>query len=125
MSFRLICLLLFLLVGPVSASDDPTPPAAPSPGAAAPDASAQASPTPFRRYEDTGPYHVSNETRPSANRATDACIARRDDVVTIWVKHLHSWLDDPLHKERFPKDAKVSDLIPYLDDVPLRGIHPE
>ena len=86
---------------------------------------AQASPTPFVRYEDTGPYHVSNERRPSANPATDACIARRDDVITIWVKHLKSWLNDPRYKERFPKDAKVSDLIPYLDDVPLKGIHPE
>jgi hypothetical protein len=125
MSLRLTCLLLFLLAGLASASDDPTPLAAPSPGAATPGAAAQASPTPFLSYVDTGPYHVSNDRRPSANPATDACIARRGDVITIWVKHLNSWLNDPLYKERFPKDAKVSDLIPYLDDVPLKGIHPE
>src|ERR1051325_1891594 len=71
---------------------------APSPVTNAPGAVAQALPTPFFRYEDVGPFHVSNERRPSANPATDVCIARRDDVITIWVKHLNSWLNDPRYK---------------------------
>ena len=83
----------------------------------------QASPTPLVGYGDTGAYHVVNERRRTANPATDACVARRDDVITIWVKHLKSWLNDPRYQER--KNAKISDLIPYLDDVPLKGIHPE
>ena len=100
---------LILLAGLASASADSggEPPAAPSPAVTAPGAVAQASPTPFLQYEDTGPYHVSNGTRPSANPASDACIARRDDVITIWVKHLKSWLNDPRYKEQFPKDAKI------------------
>ena len=118
---------LILLAGLASASADPVgePSGALSPVTAVPGVVAQASPTPFVQYEDTGPYHVSNERRPSANPATDACIARRDDVITIWVKHLKSWLNDPRYKEQFPKNAAVSDLIPYLDDVALKGIHPE
>src|SRR4029077_14867125 len=126
MNLRLPSFLL-LLSGLASASADLVgePPGAPSPVTAAPGAVAQASPTPFVRYEDTGPYHAVNERRPSANPATDACIARRDDVITIWVKHLKSWLDDPRYKGQFPDNAKVSDLIPYLDEVPLKGIHPE
>ena len=113
---------LILLAGLASASADSIgePSGAPSP---APGAAAQASS--FVRYEDTGPYHVTNERRPSANPATDACIARRDDVITIWVKHLKSWLNDPRYKEQFPKNATISDLVPYLNDVPLKGIHPE
>src|SRR5947209_4890117 len=101
MNLRLAFFLL-LLTGLASASADSIeqPPGTPSP---APGTVAQASPTPFVRYEDTGPYHASNERRPSANPATDACIARRDDVITIWVKHLKSWLDDPRYKEQFPK----------------------
>jgi hypothetical protein len=67
---------------------------------------------------------VKNESRLSANPNTDPCIARLGDVITIYVKHLNAWLNDPEHKEQFPKDAQLSDLIPYLDDVPLRGIHP-
>ena len=80
---------------------------------------------PFTRYEDTGVFHVRNEHRETKNPATDACIARRDDVICIYTKHLKSWLSDPQLKDRIPKDAKVSDLIPFLDDVPLKGIHPE
>jgi hypothetical protein len=127
MNLRLTSLLI-LLAGLASASADSVgeqPLAAPSPAVTAPGAVVQASPTPFLQYEDTGPYHVSDETRPSVNPSSDACIARRDDVITIWVKHLKSWLNDPRYKEQFPKDAKISDLIPYLDDVPLKGTHPE
>jgi hypothetical protein len=116
-----------LMAGLASAWGDPVAesPSPPSPVAAAPGQVAPASPTPFVRYEDTGPYHVTNERRPTANPATDACIARRDDVITIWVKHLKSWLNDPRYQEDIPKNAKISDLIPYLEDVPLKGIHPQ
>ena len=125
-NLRLSCPLI-LLLGLASASADSVGESLgdPSPATTAEGAPAQASSTPFLRYEDTGPYHVSNESRPSANPATDACIARRDDVITIWVKHLKSWLNDPRYEGQFPKNAKVSDLIPYLNDVPLKGIHPE
>ena len=103
MNLRLTSFLI-LLAGLASASADSVgePTGAPSPFTTPPGAVAQASPTPFFRYEDTGPYHVSNERRPSANPATDACIARRDDVITIWVKHLNSWLNDPRYVEAAP-----------------------
>jgi peptidyl-tRNA hydrolase len=41
------------------------------------------------------------------------------------VQHLNSWLHDPALKERLPKDAKIGDLVPFINDVPLKGIHPE
>lgn len=118
--------LLFLLASFVSAAPNPiaTPPA-PSSAPATPEAMAQASPTPFLRYKDAGPFHVKNERRPSKNQDTDPCRARRGDVITVYVKHLNSWLNDPQHKERFPTNATVSDLILYLDDVALKGLHPE
>jgi hypothetical protein len=92
------------------------PPTTPSP---------TAEPAKFVRYSDTGVYHVKNETRRSANPEADACVARRGDAITIYVKHLHSWLKDPLVTEHLPNNAKISDLVPFLDDVPLKGIHAE
>src|SRR5689334_13640779 len=113
---------LILLAGLASAWADSVveSPSPPAPVTAAAGSMVQASPTPLVGYGDTGAYHVVNERRRSANPATDACIARRDDVITIWVKHLKSWLNDPRYQER--KNAKIGDLIPYLDDVPLKGI---
>src|SRR5215472_129660 len=114
MNLRL-SLLLILLAGLApawadSVSESPSPPASVT---TEPGPVALASPTPFVKYDDTGPYHVTNEGRRSVNSANDACIARRDDVITIWVKHLKSWLNAPRYQER--KNAKISDLIPYLD----------
>jgi hypothetical protein len=127
MNSRLTCSLLFLLTQLVSAQVAlVTPPPAPrSPVTSSAGAVASAASTPFPNYSNTGVYHVQNEHRRSAHPETDPCIARRDDVITIWVKHLKSWLNDPQYKDRFPKDAKISDLIPFIDDVPLKGIHPE
>ena len=132
MNARFACALLILLAGLVSSPADSvvTPPVAPSPVASTPSAAPPLTkeaptPTPFPRYENTGVFHVRNEHRQSKNPETDACIARRDDVICIYVKHLKSWINDPQHIDRFPKDPKISDLIPFLDDVPLKGIHPE
>lgn len=96
-----------------------------APGDAPAVTAAVSSPTPFVRYQDTGVYHVQNDSRPSKSPANDACVARRNDVVCIYVRHLKSWLNDPQQKDRFPKDARIADLVPFLDDVPLKGIHPE
>jgi hypothetical protein len=126
MTSRLTCSLL-LLAGLVAAQaeQDESAAAAPSPLPTSAGAAAQASPPPFPRYIDTGAYHVRNEHRPSKNQETDACVARRGDVICIYVKHLKAWMNDPQNLDRFPKDAKIADLIPFLDDVPLKGIHPE
>ncbi len=112
-------LILFLGLGVSSALADPVSPApTATPGA-------EASPTPFHRYEDTGVYHVRNESHPTTNQDNSPCQARRNDVICIYVKHLKSWLNDPQLKDRLPKDARIGDLVPFLDDVPLPGIHPE
>lgn len=60
MNLRLSCSLLLLLTDLASAQVAPvaTLPAAPSPAPTIPGAVAEASPTPFLRYDDTGPYHV-------------------------------------------------------------------
>ncbi|MEA3187270.1 MAG: hypothetical protein QOD99_1100 [Chthoniobacter sp.] len=136
MNSRLLSPLFALLLGPAfsqAESVEPSgavalPAAAPLSADALPavaEAPAQPTPPPYARYETTGVFHVRNERRPSQNPETDACVARRGDVICVYVKHLNSWLRDPLYKDRFPKDAKIADLIPYLDDVPLKGIHPE
>ena len=123
-----VCLLLFLFAGRAAVGADQavvSPVLSPTPSPSGTGGAAKESATTFPRYGDTGVYHVNNETRPSKNRQKDACVARRGDVVTIYVKHLKAWLNDPRNQDRFPKDAKVTDLIPFLDDVPLTGIHPE
>jgi hypothetical protein len=97
MTFRLTCSLLFLLTDLVSAQVAlVTPPPAPLPPLpTTAGAVASASPTPFSRYENTGVFHVRNECRPSRNQETDACMARRDDVICIYARHLKSWMNDP------------------------------
>ena len=83
------------------------------------------SPTPaFVRYENTVVTHVQNEANRSKAATTDACIARRGDEICIWVQHLNSWLNDPDLKDRLPKDAKIANLVPFINNVPLKGIHP-
>jgi hypothetical protein len=82
------------------------------------------SPT-FGQYEDTGVFHVQNEANRSKTAAKEACIARRGDEICVYVRHLNSWLNDPALKERLPKTAKIEDLVPLINDVPLKGIHPE
>lgn len=84
-----------------------------------------AEPTKYTRYSDAGVFHVQNEAPGRANSEKGACIMRRGDAVTVYVNHLNSWLNDPLLKEHFPKNAKIDDLVLFLDDVPLKGVHPE
>jgi len=78
----------------------------PAPQTSPPKQGQPAEPARFVRYADTGVYHVRNETKRSANPETDACVAGRDDVITIYVKHMHSWLKDPLVSEHLPNNAK-------------------
>jgi hypothetical protein len=91
-------------------------------------ATSRPSPTPSPspvRYEKTGVTHVQNEANTSKTAPNEKCIARRGDTICIWVQHLNAWLTDPVLKERLPKDAKIEDLVPFINDVPLKGIHPE
>ncbi len=61
----------------------------------------------------------------TGTRPDEACTARRGDDICVWVYHLEAWLNDPDVKDRLPKDAKIEDLVPFINDVPLKGIHPE
>lgn len=84
-----------------------------------------ASPTSvYVRFENTVVTHVQNEANNSKAATTEACVARRGDEICIWVQHLNSWLNDPELKDRLPKDAKVANLVPFINNVPLKGIHP-
>lgn len=85
------------------------------------------SPSPgLPRYETSrGVFHVQNEGNRSRNAPNEACTARRGDEICVWVYHLEAWLKDPAVKDRLPKDAQIKDLVPFLNDVPLKGIHPE
>ena len=82
------------------------------------------SPTPFVPYSDTGVFHVQNARDAPTTTQTGPSSAERDDTVTIYVLHLASWLNDPALKQQMPAGAMIQDLIPYLDDVPLKGVHP-
>lgn len=93
---------------------------------AGPDKPGETAPeTKYTRYSDTGVYHIQNDTPGKANQETEGCIIQRGDTVTVYAKHLTSWMSDPVLKEHFPKNAKIDDLVLFLDDVPLKGVHPE
>ncbi|HWM23733.1 MAG TPA: hypothetical protein VNP98_02840 [Chthoniobacterales bacterium] len=78
------------------------------------------------RYEESrGVFHVQNEGTRNKNGPNEACTARRGDDICVWVYHLEAWLKDPDVKDRLPKDAQITDLVPFINDVPLKGIHPE
>ena len=61
----------------------------------------------------------------SQTRNFDMQVAGRGDAVWIWVKHLYAWMQEKKLQDSIPQNAKVADLVPFLDDVPLKGIHPE
>lgn len=85
------------------------------------------SPSPALPRSDVirGVSHVQNEANRSKRAADEPCYARRGDEISVWVTNLNAWLNDPDLKGRLPKDAKIADLVPFINDVPLKGIHPE
>ena len=66
-----------------------------------------------------------DERDQSQTRNVDMQMAGRGDAVWIWVQHLYAWMQEKKKQDSIPQNAKVADLVPFLDDVPLKGIHPE
>ena len=85
---------------------------------------AEPSPSP-PHYSNTGVIHVHNEGDPSKTRNVDRCIARRDDAICVYAQHLDAWLAEMKAQNRIPQDAKLSDLVLLLDNVAIKGLHPE
>src|SRR5439155_19253381 len=54
----------------------------------------------------------------------EACVANRNDDIWIDVFGLNSWLEQEKASGKAPKDASVRDLVPFLNHVPLRDVHP-
>jgi hypothetical protein len=52
------------------------------------------------------------------------CKAQRNDDVWVDVYDIDRWIDEQKTSGKAPKDASIQTLIPYLNHIPLTGIHP-
>jgi len=74
------------------------------------------------------PFHVTPNpivTKVVCGTDQSTCRAGLGDQILIEVEDLDSWIEDSAAAQGRPIPQAVSDLVPFFDGVPVRGVHPE